>query len=118
MLPFLFFTSAFAGTSATSSKKDAGSSLAVDGQLQTSWIEDAPGHGTDERFTLTLHKTLEIKTISIWPGNLSNGSRSFTQYARPKLIRIMVNGEQVGEPTRLTDNMRRFDIDVETTGTN
>ena len=28
----------------------------------------------------------------------------------------MVNGEQVGDPVRLTDNMRRFDIDVGTTG--
>ena len=66
MLPVLFLSSALAGTSATSSKKDANSGLAVDGQLQTSWMEDAPGHGSDETFTLTLHKTLDIKSISIW----------------------------------------------------
>jgi sugar lactone lactonase YvrE len=116
MVAQLLIATAFAGTSASSSKKDAPTILAVDGQLQTSWMEDTSGHGKDETFTLTLHKTMEIKSISIWPGNLTNGSRSFKQYARPKLIRILVNGEQVGEPIRFTDTMRRFDIELDTKG--
>jgi hypothetical protein len=116
MLTFLLLSSAYAGTAATSAKKDAGSKLAVDGLLQTSWMEDAPGYGQNEAYTLTLHKSIDIKTLSIWPGNLSNGSRSFKQYARPKLIRILVDGNQIGDAVRLTDDMRRFDIDIETTG--
>lgn len=116
MIPYLLMASAFAGTSASSYKKDAPTSLAVDGQLQTAWMEDAAGHGTAEQYTLNLHTSMEIKSLSIWPGNLSNGSRSFKQYARPKLIRVLIDGKQVGEPIRLTDTMRRFDIDVETTG--
>ncbi len=116
MIPYLLMASAFAGTSASSFKKDAPTSLAVDGQLQTAWMEDASGHGTAEQYTLNLHTSMEIKSLSIWPGNLSNGSRSFKQYARPKLIRVLVDGEQVGEPIRLTDTMRRFDVDVDTKG--
>ncbi len=116
MIAHILMASALAGTSATSTKKDAPTSFAVDGQLQTSWMEDASGHGANETFTLSLHKTMEIKTLSIWPGNLSNGSRSFKQYARPKLVRVLVDGKETGEPVRLTDNMRRFDIDVNTTG--
>ena len=35
---------------------------------------------------------------------------------RKRPVIIMVDGEQVGDPIRLTDNMRRFDIEVETKG--
>ena len=95
MVAQLLIATAFAGTSASSSKNDAPTIMAVDGQLQTSWMEDTSGHGKDATFTLYLHKTIEIKSISIWPGNLTNGSRSFKQYPRPKLVRILVNGEQI-----------------------
>ena len=37
-------------------------------------------------------------TFDLCAVTYSNGSRSFKQYARPKLIRVMVDGEQVGDP--------------------
>ena len=116
MLSILFLSSALAATTATSSKKDAPARLAVDGQLKTAWMEDASGQGAGESFTLTLNSTTELKTRALWPGNLSNGSRSHRQYARPKVIRIEVDGTVIGEPIRLLDQVRRFDVDVNTKG--
>lgn len=116
MISMLLISTALASTTASSSKKDAPSSMAVDGLLNTAWMEDSIGQGTNESFTLTLSHPTEIKTLSIWPGNLSNGSRSHRQYARPKVIRVLVDGEQVGEAERLLDQVRRFDIELNTTG--
>lgn len=116
MLSLLALSVAFASTNASSAKKDAPASAAVDGLLQTSWMEDEAGYGAGESFTLKLSKTTDIKTISIWPGNLSNGSRSFRQYARPKLIRVLVDGEEVRDPIRLLDKPQRLDVNIGKTG--
>ena len=116
MLSFLALSVALASTTASSAKKDAPASDAVDGLLQTAWMEDAAGYGAGETFTLTLSNTTDIKTISIWPGNLSNGSRSFRQYARPKLIRVLVDGEQIGNPIRLLDEPQRLDVNIGKSG--
>lgn len=108
---FTVTTVAFAGTSASSEKKGFDSSMAVDGLLQTAWMEDVVGNGENQSFTLNLSQSTEIKVISIWPGNLSNGSRSYKQYARPKVIRVLVDGNQVGNPIRLLDKPQRLDVD-------
>ena len=109
---------ALASTTASSSKSDAPASAAVDGLLQTAWMENAAGYGKDESYTLKLNGSTEIKTLSIWPGNLSNGSRSFRQYSRPKQIRILIDGEQSGEAIRLLDKPQRLDVDINSTGRN
>ena len=116
MLYSLVLSFAFASTNASSAKKDAPAKFAVDGLLQTSWMEDAAGYGAGESFSLNLSKSTAIKTISIWPGELSNGSRSFRQYSRPKVIRVLIDGTEVGNPIRLLDKPQRLDIQINTTG--
>ena len=88
---------------------------AVDGSLSTSF---ATKKTDDVWLQLRLDKKTDIKTLSIWPGDVSNGERSFREKSRPKMIRIFVDGQQIGDPRRIQDEFKRFDFDVNTTGTN
>jgi hypothetical protein len=114
MLPILLslLMNAHAGTKASSTKDKNYASTAVDGLLQTAWIEDASGHGKDEWLELDLGKNIEIKEVSIWPGNLTEGIKTYRQYARPKIITVVVDGNPVGNPIRLLDKPQRLDIPV------
>ncbi|MEC7984924.1 MAG: hypothetical protein VX278_07160 [Myxococcota bacterium] len=111
---------AHAITTASSTLKDEDGthkpSHAVDGLLSTGWSEGVSGNGAGEWLELKLNKTTEIQTLSIWPGNYQKGRRSYREYARPKIIRIFVDGEQQGNPRRIQDKMKRFDFGVNTKG--
>lgn len=86
----------------------------VDGSLSTSF---ATKKTDDVWLQLRLDKKTDIKTLSIWPGDVSNGERSYREKSRPKMIRIFIDGEQVGEPRRIQDRFKRFDFDVNKKGT-
>ncbi len=109
-----------AGPAASSFKEasdgDLKPALAFDGLLQTAWSEGAAGYGEGEWLELDHGRSTEMKSLSIWPGNMTQGSDSYEQYTRPKLIRILVDGEQLGEPHRLVDEWGRVDIPLGVTG--
>ncbi len=112
---------AHAGTPRASSelKNDKGhfaARNAFDGLLATSWAEGDRGSGKDSWLELDLQRATEIKTVSLWPGDLSRGKKSQREYARPGRVQIYVDGNAVGEETRIDDGVRRVDIPVDTTG--
>jgi hypothetical protein len=98
--------------------------LALDGLLTTGWAEGAPGHGEGAWWELELATATKLETISFWGGNLSDGKKSFREYARPKLVRIFIDGVEQGEKDeagkfkgyRLQDEMKRIDVAVSATG--
>ncbi|MEC7241370.1 MAG: hypothetical protein VXW32_09030 [Myxococcota bacterium] len=87
--------------------------LAMDGLMASGWGE---GESQDETWLeIDLGKTQAIREVSIWPGNLSEGKKSFKEYARPKTIVVELRGR--GEPVTkelvLEDRMHRLDIPIE-----
>ena len=115
----LFLSIAFARTTGpkaiTNDEGKHPTSNAVDGSLATSF---ATQKTDDVWLGLTLSKKTDIQTLSIWPGDMSKGERSYREKSRPKLIRIFVDEQQVGEPRRIQDQFKRFDFKVNTTGRN
>jgi len=90
--------------------------FAFDGLLQTGWAEGAPGYGEESWIELDTGRSTELFSLSIWPGNLAQGAKSYREYTRPKLVTVMVDGEPAGEPIRLVDKMQRLDVPLEGTG--
>lgn len=111
---------ALAAPSASSQLRKDGdlraASRAFDGLLQTAWSEDEAGYGEGSWLQFTLPKTTEITSVSIWPGDLSQGTRSYRESSRPKMVQIYIDGEPAGGPIRLQDEMRRWDLNVSGTG--
>lgn len=93
-----------------------GPDLALDGLLSTGWGEGGMGHGDGAWWEFDLAAATKIEAVSVWPGNLKQGARSYREYARPKLIRVLVDGAVQGEPVRLQDEMQRRDIPLDVTG--
>ena len=90
--------------------------LAVDGLLSTGWAEGEVGVGTGSWFQMDLGAATKIEAISIWPGNLVAGADSFKEYARPRTIKVSVDGKVVKEDVRLQDEVQRFDLAVDVIG--
>lgn len=116
----LFIPAAFAASTASSFvTDDAGKhtvDLAVDGLLWTGWAEGAMGHGDGAWIEVDLGTKTRLEAVSFWPGNLREGKKSYREYARPKLVKIYVDGAQQGEAVRLQDEMQRVDVAVDVTG--
>lgn len=93
-----------------------GADLALDGLLSTGWAEGGIGHGAGAWWEFDLASPTKLEVISLWPGNLKEGRKSFREYARPKTVKIYVDGAQVGEPVRVQDEMKRVDVPVDVTG--
>ncbi len=119
-LLFLSLTTAMAASARSSSVlrdsdgKRHMADLAFDGLMQTSWAAGESGEGS--WLELDLGRSIELKTVSLWPGDLSKGARSFREHSRPKRIHVLVDGEQVGDPIRLLDEMKRVDVRLGVTG--
>ncbi len=89
---------------------------AVDGLLTTGWGDGAIGHGEGSWIELDMGSSIKLEDLSIWPGNLSNGARSYREYDRPRTLRIWVDGQQQGEDLRIEDKMQRVDIPLDLSG--
>lgn len=112
---------ALAGTAGASSvMTDAGgkhtAELAFDGLLGTGWAEGDLGIGADSWLEVDLGTSQPIDSVSIWPGNLEKGERTFKEYGRPKVLQVWVDGAKAGEPTRIQSEMKRIDLAVDRTG--
>lgn len=121
MLTLLLSASlALAKPAASSVAEDAdgkhGADLALDGLLATGWGEGGMGTGEGAWWEFDLASATKLEVISIWPGNLKDGRKSFREYARPKTVKILVDGKQVGEDVRIQDEMKRVDVPVDVTG--
>lgn len=90
--------------------------LAFDGLLGTGWAEAEIGPGAGTWLEVDLGSATKIDSVSIWPGNLSKGERTFKEYGRPKVIQVVIDGQKVGEPLRIQSVMKRIDIPVEGNG--
>jgi len=117
---------ATAGPVASSELKDAEgerypASNAFDGLLQTAWAEGDMGDGTDAWLELRFTKPTDVKSISIWPGNMTKGTRSLREYGRPHTVTVTLKGgaEEVTAEARLLDPGERGPLrhDVEIEGT-
>lgn len=120
-------TNAYAGTPRASSElrdNDGNrhpATHAFDGLLQTGWAEGAEGPGDGSWLELPLDRPTELKSISVWPGNLAAGRRSLREYGRPRTITIaltLIDRTEVTKEVRLTDGAKesvgpqRVDIDL------
>lgn len=109
-----------AGVRASSTgETDAGrhpADLAADGLLQTGWTADRDQDSAGQWIELDLGTSTPLSSISLWGGNIAQGKRSFREYARPKLIHVLVDGTDVTGPVRLQDRVERVDIPVQATG--
>lgn len=118
LLPLLMTLSAAlaAGPSASSTltKDDAKypADNAFDGLLSTGWAEGEFGSGEGQWVELDLGKSRQIDTLSLWPGNLSEGAKSFREYTRPRTLKVSVDGEVVVESQRIQDEIQRVDLEI------
>jgi hypothetical protein len=92
---------------------------AMDGLLKTSWAESKEGQGEGAWLEINLGHVIDVTEISIWPGNLEQGAKSFRENARPRNIKLTLSGARVS-PTilevQLEDRMHRADIPFEGRG--
>ncbi|NOY28564.1 MAG: hypothetical protein GXP62_22140 [Oligoflexia bacterium] len=119
ILSLLAVASAAPATASSFAETESGratADLAVDGLLSTGWAEGAAGDGDGEWIEIDLGHATELHSVSIWPGDMTRGKRSFRESGRPKLIRLLVDGQQQGEAVRLLDQMQRLDLPVDVTG--
>jgi hypothetical protein len=116
MFPLILSLSAAlaAGPKASSTQTVSGKALkadlALDGLLSTSWAEGASGAGEGEWVEVELSGKVAIQSVSVWPGNLSEGAKSFREYSRPRQFQLYVDGAKVGEPVHVQDRMQRVDV--------
>jgi hypothetical protein len=118
---------AFASPRASSELKDSdgsrhGAALAFDGLLSTGWAEGEMGDGAGSWIELTFDRPTDVTSVSIWPGNLSQGRRSFVEYGRPRTLTVTlfaVDGSEVSKQERLPDGRQerigpqRIDLPLE-----
>jgi hypothetical protein len=115
---------ALAGVTASSEGSDSegdrlSAKLAVDGKLSTAWAEGADGDGVGEWLEITLDRTTDVKTVSLWPGKLDQGSRGLREYGRPHTVTITLSGggEDVTKEVRVLDiaetGPTRLDVPIE-----
>lgn len=127
LLSLSLTSSLFASPAAAAGKANASSfatdgdgkhvaDAAFDGLLSSGWGEGEPGDGTNSWVEVDLGAATKIESVSVWPGNLKEGAKSFKEFGRPKTVQILVDGQPKGEPVRLQNEMARVDIPVDATG--
>ncbi len=96
-----------------------GAALAFDGLLGTGWAEGEMGDGTGAWLELPLDREVEVRSISIWPGNMALGARSLREYGRPRKVTVTLSGagDEVSVESVLLDpgerGPLRHDIEIE-----
>lgn len=94
---------------------DAGkhpAALAFDGLLKTAWGESGSGAGEGAWLELDLGRATELRTVTIWPGDLSEGAKSFREHSRPRAVQIYIDDQAVGGVVRMDDKPKRYDVPV------
>jgi hypothetical protein len=88
---------------------------AVDGLLSSGWGEGADGYGEGAWLDVDLGQLTEVNHVSIWPGNLSEGKKSYREYSRPRTLKITLQGgsEEVVKEVVLEDRVQRLDVAIE-----
>ena len=90
--------------------------LAFDGLLQSGWAEGELGSGEGQWLELDLGRATQIDSVTLWPGNLSEGAKSFREHGRPRKLTVTVDGAPVGGQLTLLDEMGRVEIPAGVTG--
>jgi hypothetical protein len=90
--------------------------LAFDGLLKTGWAEGVAGSGEGQWLELDLGTATAIQTISVWPGNIKDGDRSFKEFGRPKVLQVLVDGKPFGGQVSVEDEVQRIDVPVGASG--
>lgn len=94
---------------------------AFDGLLDTGWAEGDMGSGTGSWIELTLDGPTEVQSISLWPGNMTQGERSLREFGRPRQIKVSLldGGEDVSVDVTCLDPGERGPLrtDVDIAGT-
>lgn len=89
---------------------------AVDGALKQSWAEGEQGYGEGSWLELDLGQVLEVKTLHIWGGNLSQGAKSYREFSRPRKLKVTLSGGE-GAPQVFElvfqDRLQRYDHKLE-----
>ena len=70
--------------------------LAFDGQLTTGWAEGDLGVGEGAWLEVRFDRPVEVSSVSIWPGDLTKGTRSLKEHGRPHTVTVSldVGGEE------------------------
>jgi sugar lactone lactonase YvrE len=91
--------------------------LAFDGLLTTSWAEGVAGSSAGAWIEVDLGRPTTLQSVTIWPGDLSKGTRSHRESARPLKVQLSLDGQPLGEPVRLeVDKPARADFPVNGAG--
>lgn len=90
--------------------------LAFDGLFETGWAEGEMGPGAASWIEIDLGTATKLEAVSIWPGDMEKGTRTYKEYARPKVIQLWVDGAKVGDTVRIQDEMKRVDLPLSVTG--
>jgi hypothetical protein len=95
--------------------------LAFDGELQTAWAEGEMGSGEGAWIELRFDKPVDVRTISLWAGDLRKGDRSAKESPRPKLVTVTLETDagpvavQDALPDLADRGIQRKDIAIEGT---
>lgn len=106
-------------TAASTGETESGrhpATLAADGLLQTGWAAAADKDSAGQWLELDLGAATALTSVSLWPGNIAQGKRSYREYARPKVVRLLLDGKEIAGPVRLQDEVGRVDIPVQASG--
>lgn len=95
-----------------------GASAAADGLLSTGWAEGEKGDGDGAWLELRLDGTMDVSSVSLWPGNLVKGKRSLKEFGRPRTVVVkLFGGDEVEKEVRIVDPAEtgpaRIDIPIE-----
>lgn len=91
----------------------------VDGRLDTAWAEGEDGDGVGAWVELSLDRTTDIESISIWPGRIDKGSRGLREHGRPHTVTVTLLGgpEEVSVQQRVLDiaetGPTRLDVSIQ-----
>lgn len=79
---------------------------AFDGQLSTAWApESDAAEGGGAWVELPFDRPTDVRSVSVWPGELSRGTRSMREWSRPRTVTVtlITAGEPVSVTRRVPD---------------
>ncbi len=97
---------------------------AFDGQLSTGWAEGEMGDGEGSWIEVRFDRAVDVRTISLFAGNLAGPNRVIREYGRPKVVTLVLDvgaDEPITKQERLLDpgsraEPLRHDVQLEADG--